>query len=329
MTPDDTESDPSRDGVPTDEMLSPEEAFAVLGSDHRIAMLRALGEADGPLAFSDLRAAVGTRDSGQFSYHLNKLVGHFVRQTPDGYEIRRAGERVIEAVLSGAVTESPVRDATAVDRPCHYCGAPVEVRYHEDRIRVHCTDCEGIYGADERADGNGHLGTLPLPPAGVQHRTPAESLQAAYVWGELTGMASASGVCPRCSAVLDESVSVCADHEARSEPCEECVERYAVGIHFECTNCIYDRGGAFGVKLLTNTDLLAFLTARGINPVEPSARSAIGAMVDYEEEVLSTDPFEARFTFAVDGDTLSLRVGDDLAVVETTVDEAGGEARRD
>lgn len=305
---DDSERDP----------LSPEDAFVVLGSEHRIAMLRVLGDSTEPLAFSELQEAVGTADSGQFTYHLNKLVGHFVGQTEDGYEIRRAGERIIEAVLSGAVTASPTIDATETDRECHYCGAPVEIRYREEKLRIHCTECPGIYGRDERAVGNGHLGTLLLPPAGIQHRTPAESLQAGYVWGELTMMASASGVCPRCSGVLEESVNVCKRHDSSSGLCSACDERFAVGIHFECTNCIYDRGGAFGVKLLANTDLLAFLTARGINPVVPSSQSAIGSMVDYDEDVRSTDPFEAQFTVRVGEDTLSLTVDDSLRVVETS-----------
>lgn len=134
-------------------------------------------------------------------------------------------------------------------------------------------------------------------------------------------MASASGVCPRCSGALTESVSICENHEEADGLCSECNERYAVGIHFECTNCLYDRGGAFGTKLLVDTDLLAFLTTHGINPVNPSSQSAIGAMVDYREELLSADPFEARFTFAVDGDELTLTVDDDLTVVEVTHDE--------
>jgi hypothetical protein len=40
--------------------------------------------------------------------------------------------------------------------------------------------------------------------------------------------------------------------------------------------------------------------------------------MDYEEEVYSREPFEARFTFSADGDTLSLTVGDDLQVVDVS-----------
>jgi DNA-binding transcriptional ArsR family regulator len=57
------------------EPVTPDEAFAALGDPTRIAILRALFEdPHEPTAFSDLRRAVGVRDSGQFNYHLGELV---------------------------------------------------------------------------------------------------------------------------------------------------------------------------------------------------------------------------------------------------------------
>ena len=127
-------------------------------------------------------------------------------------------------------------------------------------------------------------------------------------------MATASGVCPRCSASITENVEVCAEHDASDGVCTACTNRYAVSVVFRCPNCIYERGGMFGVTLLTNTDLLAFLTAHGINPITPSSHSAIGAALDYDEEILSEEPFEAQFTFTQGGDSLRLTVGDTLTV---------------
>jgi DNA-binding transcriptional ArsR family regulator len=89
------------------ETLSPDAAFATLGSETRFAVLRALAEADDAVSFSALRDRVGMADSGQFNYHLDRLVGHFVERADDGYRLAPAGERVAEAVLSGAVTERP------------------------------------------------------------------------------------------------------------------------------------------------------------------------------------------------------------------------------
>lgn len=85
--------------------LSPDDAFAVLGNDTRMKILQTLGEADEPLRFSELRDRIGVRDSGRFNYHLDKLTGHFITETDDGYALRPAGTRVVEAVLSRVVVD--------------------------------------------------------------------------------------------------------------------------------------------------------------------------------------------------------------------------------
>ena len=308
----------------TDRAMSPDAAFGVLGNETRMEILKALGTGDEPLSFSELRERVEVSDSGQFNYHLSKLVGHFVGRTDDGYELRRTGERIVEAVLSGAVTQTPEFEPTRVDQSCMFCEAPVEVRYERERVRLFCTECPGAYG-ERGASEFGLLGSLFLPPAGVQDRTVEELLRAAHVWGGMTARTAASGICPRCSATIDERVDVCEQHDADGV-CEECDRRFAVHVTFRCSNCIYERSGAFGVKLTTNNDLLAFLTARGVNPITPSPRPIESVILDYDEEVLSFDPFEARFTFTVDGEALTLTVDDDLSVVEVDGGQAPGSA---
>ena len=67
------------------------------------------------------------------------------------------------------------------------------------------------------------------------------------------------------------------------------------------------------------TPLLAFLTARGYDPVspDPDSYAAVSRVLnDYEERVRSPDPFRATFTFSVDGDELELTVDGDLDIVE-------------
>lgn len=307
--------------MPTDDHLAPDEAFAALGNETRVAILQALADADEPLGFSELRRRVGTMDSGQFNYHLDEVAGHFVAKTDDGYDLQRAGERVIEAVLSGAVTESPERDHRRVEQTCHFCGAQAAITYEQEQVTVYCTECAGLYGNVVGDDDHGLLGTLYLPPAGVQGRDASELLSAAYAWGGLATMAAMAEVCPRCSAKIGTSVDVCADHDAIDGVCEDCGQRYAAIGHFRCTNCIYDRSGAYGVRLFLHTDLLAFLTDHGQDPFRRPADAAIGELMDYEEEIRSVDPFEARFTFTADGDAITLTVDDDLAVTDVASGE--------
>ena len=348
---------------------SPDDAFSALGNETRLAILRALGDADEPLPFSALYDRVDVSDSGQFNYHLDKLAGHFVRQSETGYELARPGSRVVEAVLSGAMTDTPVLEPTEVDHPCPFCGAPVEVTFRDERVELYCTECAGNYGdgataipgddtpetgesaesgetgesaesgdipdaagtrdATAPADsGDGYLGYHPLPPAGVQGRDAGAVLSAAMTWGHLELMAAAGGVCPRCSAPLDRELRACDDHDASDGLCPTCGNRHAVVVDLTCTNCIYDESGSAIIGLTGVTPLLAFLTARGYDPIapDPGTHAAVSrALNDYEETVLSTDPLRVRFTVTVDGDELALTVDADLGVVDAVerTDTAG------
>jgi len=305
--------------------LMPDDAFGALGNEIRIDILRALGEADGALSFSELFDQIDLSDSAQFNYHLDKLVGHFVQKDEDGYALRRAGHRVIEAVLSGAVTDNPQLEKTAVDEACYYCGSGLEIEWRGSSIELFCTGCGGLWersygraGGPEQAD-SGYLGRFPFPPAGLEDREPLEALQAAYTWANLEFMSLSAGICPRCSATLDLSLRLCEDHDATDGPCDSCETGYAVRAVFDCTNCIFTTGSGAFLGLLANTELLSFFTAHGINPSDPeSIRRADAAKMEYDETIHSTDPFEGTLTFRVDGDSISLRVDENLDVVDVT-----------
>lgn len=305
--------------------LPPEEVFAVLGDETRLAILRALRDADEPLAFSGVYDRVEQTVTSNFNYHLGKLEGHFVRKTEDGYELRQAGRRVIEAVLSGAVTDAPELEPTQIDMSCPFCDAPTAVSYQEERVDIYCTDCTGLFGRVETiselsAPGEyGSLGHMSLPPAGIQGRSAAETLTAAWLWSQLEFVARGSGLCPRCSALVDQSVTVCDTHEETEDSCNECGRKYAAHFHTRCTNCRNVWHGIAGGVLLSNTDLQAFLTAHGINLVAPeTVDRALKTLGNYDEEVVSTDPFEARFTFTADEDALTLTVDEELSVIDVT-----------
>ena len=109
--------------------VSPDEAFALVADETRLEILRMLAATDEPLAFSTLfhRSEYDTRSN--FSYHLDKLDGHFISQTDEGYALRQAGRRVVEAVISGAVTDDPVVHRVPIDRQCPFCSAQIEVSY--------------------------------------------------------------------------------------------------------------------------------------------------------------------------------------------------------
>src|SRR6056297_1487616 len=83
--------------------VSPADAFSILGNETRVEVLRTLLRVEGPTSYADLRRGVAYDGGGNFNYHLDKLVPHFVRKTEDGYVLRAAGEQVAHVLGSGVL----------------------------------------------------------------------------------------------------------------------------------------------------------------------------------------------------------------------------------
>lgn len=110
----------------------PTDALAALGDETRIAILRALAEADDPLPFSELRRRAGVEDAGRFNYHLSTLREYFVREAEGGYALRQAGSRVVAAAgvagdpgASSAPLDEDIltqAEGEGADDDCPVCG---------------------------------------------------------------------------------------------------------------------------------------------------------------------------------------------------------------
>lgn len=300
---------------------SPEEAFAILGNEARFEILRVLGEADEPLGYTALFERLEYDDSSNFSYHLDKLVDHFIARTDEGYRLRRPGERIVEAVLSGAVTSDPVRDLQPTDTPCPFCGSAIEVGYRRERVTMHCPDCSGLLGEDDsRPPGFGNLGIRPLPPAGVQGRSGDDLYSVSTTWTATSMQAIGRGVCPKCSGQVERSVEVCANHDTSSGTCEACGMRFAAKASATCENCIFGMTAPAAGHLIVYPEPMAFLVQHGVDPVAPAGFHPFEAV---EETVHSRSPFEATYTFTAGGDSVSVTVDDTLSVVDVTKQDEG------
>lgn len=196
---------------------------------------------DDALSFTELRKAVGLSPGAEFNYHLEKVTGHFVWKTDDGYELCQPGARVVEAVLSGIITEEPTLEPTRLEFACQLCGAPTIVSYREEWVSLFCTECEGFYGQPPaelpvpvELSTNGYLGGYSLSPAGLQGRSAIDVFETAATWEMSNILAQSQGVCMRCSAPLEVSTEVCAEHDDSETFCGQCGRRYAVGVDVTC-----------------------------------------------------------------------------------------------
>jgi hypothetical protein len=191
---------PEQHGI---EELSPEDVFSLLGNETRIGIIQALCQFDDDqVSFSDLRDHVAVADSGQFNYHLGKLVGTFVQREERGYELTHAGLRVIGAILDGTYTKRAEIDPFDIGVSCFVCGSSLEASYDNDQFVVRCPNCEET-----------NL-RFAFPPGVLKGRTRDELVETANHWIRAQLSFTVHGICPNCAGDIMHSITT--EHEHRN-----------------------------------------------------------------------------------------------------------------
>ncbi|MEF8901533.1 MAG: helix-turn-helix domain-containing protein [Halovenus sp.] len=316
----------SDDEPPT--TLSPDDAFAVLGNETRMDILQVLGDTEDPLSFTEVRDRVGVRQGAQFNYHLDKLVGHFVRKTDDGYTLRQAGRRVIEAILSGTVTETAYLKPTVIEASCPFCGSDIEMTYREERMLLRCPDCPGSFAEIESTSDafpvlpRGSIALYYLPSAGIDGRSRREMVDAVLHWTYSEHLAIDHGVCPRCSGAFEFSIEICDEHSSGHTICPQCNCRYSILIWSTCSNCNHSRGHMLTDYVFYRPNVRPFFEERGVDPILPDWQD-MAAFYDVEETLVSADPFVSELTYTLDGDSLTVTVDEALNVTTAAPEKIG------
>jgi hypothetical protein len=277
-----------------EECVPPADAFSAVADETRLSILEALWTVETPARFSEVHREVGLGDSAQFNYHLGKLRGQFVRKVDGGYELRTAGERVVQAILAGSFTEHPRRAVDIAD-PCVRCGATLDAYYEDERLRIACPEC-----------GHGH-GEYPFPPGGLHDRTDAEVLAAFDQRVRHLHCLAKDGVCPECNGRVETAIE-------RGGDC--CL---GASLHAEhvCQQCGHELCSAVGLVLLDQSEVVAFCEAQGI-AVSETPYWRFGWCVDDDPvTVVSEDPWRLRVAVTAGGAALAATVDGDLSVLET------------
>lgn len=282
---------------PAVEEVPPTEAFAALADPTRIAILRALWEADDHTAtFSELRAAVEMDDSGRFNYHLSKLRDRFISSTDDGYCLRLAGTRVVGALLSGAYTQTGSVEPVAMDQPCPYCDGSLTFRYGDEQIIIDCDDCEQVSIQ------------FRVPPgvfAGYDHEMLPDVTER---YARNLIQQARTGFCMICEGRVSPQVAV------ETPPSDtEGLSRIPL-VYYECARCGETINSDLGTAFLDHPDVVAFYHDHGIDVRE----TPIWQFVAVDEEsvrVLEEEPLRMNVIHTADDDRLTLTVGEGLDVL--------------
>jgi DNA-binding HxlR family transcriptional regulator len=275
------------------ERLAPSDAFQALGGETRLAVVRALSSADGPLAFSELFAATEDDTTAGFAYHLRQLADEFVRQRADErYELTDAGRAVARALRAGTYTERVDREPAALDADCPLCGAgSLTVRVVDNVTEVGCGACEST------------LSRLSLPPGGYADREAEAVVAAADTHHRNRVDAFADGVCPECAGRVDASVRTVGDGESEHVPPQA---------EFACETCGADLACPVALATLSHPAVVAFYHDHGEDVRE---RPIWNVGSEWRERVVSTDPLCVVVSARLDDEVLSLYVAADATVV--------------
>jgi DNA-binding transcriptional ArsR family regulator/uncharacterized Zn finger protein len=278
-----------------------EEAFALIGHRLRAEVLRVLGEHPHEgLSFSELRERVDADvDSGQFNYHLRKLVGHFVEQGEDGYVLRPAGLALYRAIRSGTFTQRVALEPLEVGFDCYHCGSAVEVTLEDGWLEMTCSGCGHVYT------------TSRLPPSAVEGDR--DSLLARLdQYNRHRYLAATHGVCPVCASEL--SLEFVRGEELDAEG----ADRHEAFVRRHCSHCGRTQYLPVGMTLLYHPVVVSFYHDHGRDLTTVPHWNLEWAMTDDSLTVRSADPWAFELRVPCDDEVLEVVVDDELSVVASS-----------
>lgn len=307
------------------EGLSPDEAFAILGNDIRLEVIRVLWRADAAheyddgsdtvetMRYSELQEAVGIDDNGRFNYHLSQLAPHFVRRSDDGYRLSGAGKEIARTVIAVSGADR-VDFSSELEADCPLCGARIAATYEDQWLRIRCTECEGLFG-DEVPAGTLFLTTFPA--AGLTSRNPEEALAAGLYRCALDITYLLYGICRECAGPIASSLTVCETHKCEgNQPCEACGTPFPVWADMRCESC------GFAKRLPVEMFATGLVMATGLADNQeldihtPTFDEAIDLLQHRVETTRSTDPLHVAVTMNLEAAAVTVTLDADMNVVD-------------
>ena len=276
----------------TESEVDPSQAFALLADANRFDLVRVLVEAErDSLPFGELYERSNLDDSGQFNYHLDKVVGPFLRKTDDGYEPRHAALIVYRLAVSGLLSDRGEAEITTLEATCPRCGTGELVAVYEgDRFWVRCRDCE------RRA------GVGPFPPRALANHEPDRAPAAFDRYATGLVVRAVENVCPWCASPLSASLK----RAYEGWPAVDWVVFRSCG---HCRGWIATRVHDL---LRFHPAVVSFYHRRGVDVLGSTFWEAETMMADRTVDVEGADGWAARVTLARDGDELELGLAEDL-----------------
>lgn len=288
------------DQVEGEEALSAAEAFSLLDDSTRIDILLELDDVEfgRGRSFSALRAAVGTDDSSQFNYHLQRLVPQYVSKGDGGYRLTAAGSHVVRTVRAGSFNRGVSLDPFEVESRCHACGnGTLRARYADEHLALDCPAC------GER------ILRVGFPPSAVLTRDEETVVDAFDRWARQQTESATRDVCLDCGGPVRGEVTTAVPDDLEFEV----LPRYV------CRTCRRHVLTSFGAIAYRLPAVEGFHRRSGVDLSERRYWEVEQLITDEHTVVRSRDPWRVEVSFLADGDVCRVTFDGELDVVETAV----------
>lgn len=281
------------------ERIAATDAFELLTDGTRLHILECLFDAEEALTFSALREAADVRDSGQFSYHLDKLRGVFVREGEDGYALTTTGQYVVGTILAGEYTKAIEGEPVPVGADCRHCGGALVGSFEEEgRVRVACEACDQL------------VLSLRIPPGAFEDYPREEWPAVAERWTRRELETIRMGFCPICYGPMSSSVSL--------DP-ESVWEAYDARVAYTCERCDSSISANVEVSVIAHPAVVGFHHEHGID-VTTTPLWELDWAIQPAATVVSEDPIRVEVPVAIEGDRLVLVLDETGTVVDEQVE---------
>jgi len=242
---------------------------------------------------------VGVADSGQFNYHLDKLVPEFVQHREGGYALTHAGAQVVGAAVSGVYTDTDADiDVTMGECTESGCSGTLAASYEDGHVTVACDAC------DLRT-------VMHVPPVvvGTQDVEANPDLLQQFTLTEMQRLVR--GFCALCDGPVEARV---ADGYLTEGPSDGPVR--AVHVCQACGSISHTSAAVFVLDHPAVVSLLheAGIDYRSIPLWQPPPELA------YEEAVRSVDPVRIEVAVTTDSGALTAMLDGDFEVLETRLE---------
>lgn len=291
------------------QQTDPEEVFTALADETRLKILQALWDVDPQSAtFSELREAVGMRDSGRFNYHLDKLLDWFVTKTDGDYQLTQAGKHVNGAIASGIYTGHGTIDPIEVNSSCRVCSGDHTLQYENEVARIKCDSCPASW-------------TVPVPPAALAGYDREDIPQVVSQYFRTKFQQIINGFCSYCNGQMQPTVGPidvmdvgATSPEEPSEAGDDDPSDHPV-VQFDCQRC----GATAGIELdygllLAHPGVTGLYYEHGID-----LRDCLlwDVKLDPDRaEIVGRNPIQACVTFRVEDAQLTVTVDETFNVID-------------